>query len=181
MTDWDDITFGLAAPLQRSFGENSRFGAELAAADINAAGGIDGRKIQVPPQDDGGDGASAITAASALVNASQVLAVVGHANSGPLMAAAPIYTEGELPAIGTSATSTDLAGAGPWIFRIASNDSANDDYGRSLAQVFRQALAGTDAQLVGYDPHLEETQDFRPYLTRLKSNGAEVFLVAGWE
>ena len=196
------VTFGLAAPLDRPFGKNSRLGAELAAAEINAEGGINGRMIRIRAQDDGGEEKTAISAASALVREASVIAVVGHANSGPFMAAAPVYNEGGLPALGTSATSTELAEAGPWIFRIASNDSANaasiasearrfgrrigilyanDDYGNSLAEVFRRALAGTDAQMVGDDPYLEDMKDFRPYLQRLKARGAEVLLVAGLE
>lgn len=200
--DTGTVTFGLAAPLTRSYGENSKLGAELAVEEINASGDLGGMRIGVRPVDDGGEAAPAIQVASRLAGDPQVVAVVGHANSDPMMAASTIYNEGGLPALGTSATSTEIAGAGPWIFRIASNDSANaaaiarqargfgrrigilyanDEYGNSLAEVFRKALAQTGAQLVASDPYLEEMKDFRPYLIRLKQRGAEVVLVAGLE
>ncbi|HEX8674061.1 MAG TPA: ABC transporter substrate-binding protein [Longimicrobium sp.] len=196
------VAFGLAAPLTRPYGENSKLGAELAAEELNAAGELDGVTIAIRARDDGGEGAAAIQVASRFVDDPQVLAVVGHANSDPMMAASKVYHDGELPAVGTSATSTEIAEAGPWIFRIASNDSANaaaiarearrfgrrvgilyanDEYGNSLAAIFRKALAQTDAVLVGTDPYLEEMKDFRPYLLRFKERQAEVLLVAGLE
>lgn len=198
----DTVDFGLAAPLTRGFGENARLGAELAASEINARGGAGGRNIRIHPLDDEGDPAVAIRVAQAFVNQPEVRAVVGHANSGPLLAAAPVYNEGELVAVGTSATSTDIAHAGPWIFRIASGDSANaaaiarearrfgrrvgilysnEEYGRSLRDVFVPALREAGAQIVGNDPYQEEMSDFRPYLERLQAHGAEVVLVAGLE
>jgi branched-chain amino acid transport system substrate-binding protein len=202
-TDGETVTFGVAAPTARSFGEGAVFGAKLAAREINASGGIEGKtKIEILAVDDGGEAETAVPAALQIANNPEVLAVVGHANSGPMLGAARIYNENKLVALGTSATSTEIAEAGPWIFRIASSDSANaveiarqargfgqrigilyanDSYGRGLARVFEDALAATDTRIVGYDPYMEEMKDFRPYLQRLKSRGAEVLLVAGLE
>jgi branched-chain amino acid transport system substrate-binding protein len=198
----DEVVLGVAAPLGTPYGLNSRLGAEMAAEEINAAGGAGGVRIAVRAQDDGNDAKPALQVASRFVEDPAVLAVVGHANSSPMIAAAPIYNQGGLPAVGTSATSTEIAKAGPYIFRIASSDSANaaaiarvarglgrrigilyanDGYGQSLGEVFRRSLADTDAQLLGMDPYHEEMRDFRPYLLRLKARGAEVLLVAGLE
>jgi branched-chain amino acid transport system substrate-binding protein len=192
---------GLAAPLERSFGQNSRFAAELAVREINAAGGLNGHRLELRPLDDKAEESVAITIAQQFYDDPAVLAVVGHATSGPLVAAAGIYAQG-LPAVGTSATSTEIAEAGEWVFRIASSDSANaaslatlaaglgrraailysnDDYGRSLAQVFERSLAGTGATLVGRFPYLEEMKDFTPFLRVLQQRGAEVVMVAGLE
>lgn len=198
----EEVTFGVAAPITRGFGEGAKFGAELAARELNANRANGMPEIRIITVDDGGEAETAPAAAMRLANDPAVIAVVGHANSGPMMGAAPVYNEEGLVALGTSATSTEIADAGPWIFRIASSDSANaveiarqargfgrnigilyanDSYGRDLARVFRGALAASDARLVGYDPYIEEMKDFRPYLQRLKSRGAEVLLVAGLE
>lgn len=198
----DEVTFGVAAPITRGFGEGAKLGAELAARELNASRAAGMPAIRIETVDDGGEAETAIAAAKRLADNPEILAVVGHANSSPMMGAAPVYNEEGLVALGTSATSTEIADAGPWIFRIASSDSANaveiarqargfgrnigilyanDSYGRDLARVFRGALAATDARLVGYDPYLEEMKDFRPYLQRLKARGAEVLLVAGLE
>lgn len=192
---------GLAAPLERSFGQNSRDGAALAVREINDAGGIHGRHLELRPLDDKAEESTAITVAQTLFDDDAVLAVVGHATSGPLAAAAGVYQQG-LPAVGTSATSTEIAEAGEWVFRIASNDSANaaslaaqaagmgrraailysnDDYGRSLAQVFERSLSGTGVALVGRFPYMEEMKDFTPYVGVLRERGAEVVMLAGLE
>jgi branched-chain amino acid transport system substrate-binding protein len=133
-----------------------------------------------------------------------VLAVVGHASSTPMLAAAPEYEQAGLPAIGTSATSTRISRAGDYIFRIAGSDSANaaelartartlgarvailysnEDYGQSLETVFRSSLRETGARLVASDPYLEDMPptSFDPYLRRLAGRGADVILVAGYE
>ena len=196
-----EYVLGLAAPLERSFGANSRDGAELAVREINAAGGIGGRDLVLRPVDDQAEESVAITVAQQLYDDPAVLAVVGHATSGALVAASGVYAQG-LPAVGTSATSTEIAEAGEWVFRIASSDSANaaslaalaaglgrraailysnDDYGRSLAQVFERSLSGTGATLVGRFPYLEEMKDFTPFLRVLQKRGAEVVMVAGLE
>lgn len=196
------LTLGLAAPLTRTFGENSRMGAELAAAEINARGGAGGRTLVIQPRDDEADPAAAIRVAQAFAEDPEVRAVVGHATSGELLSAASVYNAAEIVAVGTSTTSTDIATAGPWVFRVASADSANaaavarealrsgrrvgilyanDEYGRSLRGAFLPALEEGGAQVVGDHPYLEEMPDFRPYLLRLKSRGAQVVLVAGLE
>lgn len=197
----EPYVLGLAAPLERTFGENSRMGAELAVREINAAGGVGGRQLALRPVDDRAEEIVAITAAESLYEDEAVLAVVGHASSGPLAAASPIYNRG-LAAVGTSATSTRIGELGEWIFRIASSDSANaaqlagaaarlsgrvailyanDDYGRSLARAFQRALEGSGAALVGTYPYLEEMEDFGPYVRVLQARRAEVVLIAGLE
>ena len=197
-----EVVLGVAAPLQASYGLNSRLGAEMAAQEINESGQLGRLRIVISARDDGAESRPALQVASRFVADPKVVAVVGHANSSPMLVAARVYNEGGLPAVGTSATSTEIAGAGPWIFRIASSDSANaaalarearslgrrigilyanDGYGKSLGEVFRKALLDTDAVLLGMDPYQEEMEDFRPYLVRLKRRGAEVLLVAGLE
>jgi branched-chain amino acid transport system substrate-binding protein len=192
---------GVAAPLERSFGENALMGARLAVDEINARGGIRGRLLELHPVDDQADEAVAITVADSLFRLDEVLAVVGHASSGAFIAASGIYARG-LPAVGTSATSTEIGALGDWIFRVASSDSANaaglavaagrmgsraailyanDDYGRSLARVFEQSLGETGLELVGRYPYLEEMEDFTPYVRVLQQRGADVVLVAGLE
>ncbi|HEX2191261.1 MAG TPA: ABC transporter substrate-binding protein [Longimicrobiaceae bacterium] len=197
----DPLVLGLAAPLGESFGENSRLAAELAVREINDAGGIEGRRLELRPADDRSDPAEGIRVAQAFLEDPEVLAVVGHATSDPMIAGSTVYAQG-LPVVGTSATSTEVARLGPWVFRVASSDSANaveladaaralgrrvgilysnDRYGRSLARVFDAALTRSGVPVVGFDPYQEEMEDFRPYLRRLRERGAEVVLVAGLE
>jgi branched-chain amino acid transport system substrate-binding protein len=195
------VVFGVASPLETSYGASMRLGVELAQQEVNAGGGIRGRKLELRLRDDGADPRTAIAVADELYADPAVLAVVGHVNSGTMIAAAPVYARG-LPAVATSATSPAVSRLGEWVFRVASSDSANavelarlahrsgrptavlysnEGYGRGLAQSFEAALAAAGGEVLQADPYLETTADFSPYLERLKHRGAGLVFVAGLE
>src|SRR6185436_4492310 len=62
-----NVTFALAGPLRQDYGIATQQGAELAVAEINKDGGIDGRTLVLLPKDDGADAHTAITIAAELV------------------------------------------------------------------------------------------------------------------
>jgi branched-chain amino acid transport system substrate-binding protein len=201
----DALVLGLAAPLTDGagapdvYGVRSRMGAELAVEELNAANAFGGRKLVLRIVDDKGDPATAIAVADSLVRDPAVLAVVGHVYSGATIAAAQQYT-GHLAAVATSATSPEISKLGEWIFRVASSDSANavalaraangmgrriavlyanDDYGQGLARNFVGALRAAGGGVAAMDPFLDDTDDFRPYLRRMKARGVDLVFVAG--
>lgn len=203
----DSLVLGLPIPLTDGagnadvYGENARLGAELAQREINAKGGVNGRPVAFRVLDDEGDKESAIPVAEQLA-ASGALAVVGHVYSGPTISTSDIYQQAEIPVVATTATSPDITALGPWIFRLASSDSANavqlaqvardvdlraevlyvnDDYGRGLARVFGSAFRSGGGTVTGAAPYLEDTPDFGPYLERLRRRDAGVVFVAGNE
>lgn len=196
------VVLGLAAPLDEAYGASTRLGAELAVRQINADGGIEGRPLELQLQNDSANPQRAIRVARALADDPAVVGVVGHVNSGTMTAAGPIYDENELAAVATSATSPLVAGLGPWVFRIASSDSANavalaqraqqlgqriavlyanDDYGRGLATSFRDAVTAAGGRVVESDPYLETTEDFSPYLERMRRQAVDLVFIAGLE
>lgn len=193
--------FGVVGPMEAAYGASMQQGAELARQEINAAGGIDGRRLELVIRDDQADPQTAIAIADEFVKDERVVAVVGHVNSSTTVAAAPVYS-GSLAAVATSATSPQITRLGDWIFRVASSDSANavelarlarrmneptailyanDDYGRGLATSFRAALRSEGAEVLESDPYLESTEDFRPYLHRLRGKDAGLIFIAGLE
>ena len=201
----DDLVLGLAVPLTDGaggadvYGVRSRMGAELAVEELNAANLFGGRRLALRVVDDKGDPAAAIAVADSLVRDPAVVAVVGHVYSGATIAAAQQYT-GNLPAVATSATSPEISRLGGWIFRVASSDSANavalaraangmgrriavlyanDDYGQGLAHNFAGALRAAGGGVAAMDPFLDDTDDFRPYLQRMKARGVDLVFVAG--
>lgn len=197
----DSVVFGLVAPLQTTYGSSARLGAELAQREVNALWSEEGRRLELRLKDDAADPERAAAQAMALYADAEVVAVVGPVNSGSARQAAPIFNRG-LPAVATGATSPGIARLGPWIFRVASSDSANavalarqarrlgrrgavlyanDEYGRGLAAAFADAFRAAGGQLLESDPYLETTTDFSPYLQRLRARGAQVVLVAGLE
>lgn len=193
------VHLGLAGPLTEGFGIAHRQGAELAAAEINAEGGINGDSLLLDLADDGGEGAKAATVAQAFVDDARVSAVVGHMTSGAMVAAAKVY-DGRLAAVATTASSADLTGISRWAFRVISSDSANgvdlarfatrlgkrraallyenDAYGRGLASAFRGSFAG---EVVSVDPIGYEGRHAPLYLEWLDSLAPDLVLVAGTE
>jgi branched-chain amino acid transport system substrate-binding protein len=191
------------------YGVRSRMGAELAVEELNAKNAFGGRKLALRIVDDKGNPTTALTAADSLVNDPRVLAVVGHVYSGATIAAAQKYTGrlAAVATSATSPEISKLgreqgegAGGDDWIFRVASSDSANavalaraangmgrrvavlyanDDYGQGLARNFVAALRAEGGTVAAMDPFLDETQDFTPYLLRMKARGVDLVFVAG--
>ncbi len=192
----DSIVIGAAGPWGESYGATNRRGVELAVEEINAAGGINGRKLEVVMHDDEADGARAAAIANWFVDSSRVVAVVGHVNSGAMVSAARVY-DGRLAAIATTATSPDITGISPWVFRVTLSDSAtaaslarftarlghrrvailyeNDSYGRGLADSFAQSFTG---EIISYDPIASGDQNFEPFVTYLRSQAPDAVFLA---
>jgi branched-chain amino acid transport system substrate-binding protein len=200
--DGGEVVFGLAGPLQESYGQSTLQGAHLALKHVNESPELlPGRRLRLEEADDQASGHVAVGVAERFVDDPQVVAVAGHVNSGTTIQAAHRY-DGELPALATTATSPQVSALGDWIFRIASSDSANavqlaqttrrmadrvavlyanDAYGQGLAAAFGDALRAAGGTVVEADPYLETTQDFRPYLRRMQRRGVGMVFIAGLE
>src|SRR5688500_8288972 len=174
------IVIGAAGPWQAGYGQMNRYGIELALSEINARGGVRGRPLEILMRDDEGSGAKAASIAAEFIANPRVAAVVGHVNSGAMMSAAKVY-DGDLAAVATTATSPDLTGISPWVFRVISSDSTNgldiarfassrghrraailyenDSYGRGLAGSFRRSFVG---EAISLDPIFGTREDFEP-------------------
>jgi branched-chain amino acid transport system substrate-binding protein len=201
-TEEGEVVFGLAGPLQESYGRATLDGANLALKHINESRELlPGRRLRLEEADDQASGDVAIGVAERFVEDPQIVAVAGHVNSGTTIQAAHRY-DGALPALATTATSPQVSALGDWIFRIASSDSANavrlaqtsrrladrvavmyanDAYGQGLAAAFADALRAAGGSVVETDPYLESTQDFRPYLRRMQQRGVGMVFIAGLE
>lgn len=193
-----NVRIAAAGNWRELHGAMNKRGIDLAIEEINAAGGVRGLPIQLVAQDDSSDGTRAVTVASEFLNDLSILGVVGHIESGPMVAAAKIYDDG-LAAIATTATSPDLSGMSPWVFRVISSDSVNgrdiaayarrlglrraaiiyenNSYGRGLADAFERHFGG---DIIGSDPIASDsTADFEPHVSWMKSRRPDVVFVAG--
>jgi len=176
----------------------NRRGIELAVDELNARANGSGPRVEVIFRDDGGDGMRAAAIAQEFVNRRDVAAVIGHVNSGAMVAAARVY-DGHLPAVATTASTPALTGISPWTFRVISSDSMNgleiarfamrrgrrraailyenNAYGRGLTDAFMRGFKG---EIVSADPIAEgATQDFEPFVTYFKRHSPDVVFVAG--
>lgn len=195
------IRIGLAGSLSDPVGIPMKRAAELAVSEINAAGGIRGRPLELLERDDYSDPDSAVFVATDLYDA-DVSAVIGHLFSGPTLAAAPVYNGGSDPvvAISPSSSSPDISTAGDYTFRICPSDLAhgaalarwvrdtlgfdrgavlylNDQYGRGVRQTFVRDFIKRGGVLLSVDPYLGDSPDVGAYLDRLAHLGRAQFLV----
>ena len=123
-----DILIGVAGPMTGDrawYGEQMQRGAELAVADINAAGGVLGQQVQLITADDSCDPEQAVAAARKLVSQG-VIFVVGHFCSGASIAASEIYEAAGVLQISPTSSNpmlTELGRAN--VFRVAPRDDAS--------------------------------------------------------
>ena len=195
----DTVVIGTAGPFQETYAQMVRNAVQMAVDEANHAGGVQGRPIQVRAVDDGGDGVKAAAAAREFRADPSVAAVVGHANSGGMVGAAAEYNEG-LPAVVPSATSPEITGISPWVFRVTVNDSVNganlarfaarlgakklvvlyenNVYGRDLARAFLAAYPG---QPVAVDPIAGDGSKVEPFVSYYRQMAPDLVFVAGTE
>ncbi|MGO4355667.1 branched-chain amino acid ABC transporter substrate-binding protein [Rhizobium sp. RAF36] len=138
-----DLLVGVGGPLtgpNAAFGAQLQKGAEQAAADINAAGGINGEQIKVELGDDVSDPKQGISVANKFV-ADGVKFVVGHFNSGVSIPASEVYAENGILEITPAATNPQFTERGLWnTFRTCGRDDQQGAIaGKYLADHFKDA------------------------------------------
>ena len=162
-----DITIATVGPITGSLaalGEQYKRGAELAVADINAAGGINGEKLVLEIGDDACDPKQAVAVANQMASKG-VKFVAGHLCSGSSIPASKVYEEEGILQISPASTNPTFTDEGGWnVARVCGRDDAQgavaaafiaknyagkkvaviDDksaYGKGLADVTRKELA----------------------------------------
>ncbi|HEX2211804.1 MAG TPA: ABC transporter substrate-binding protein [Longimicrobium sp.] len=194
-----EVAIGTAGPFEEGYARMVRRAVEMAAEEINAEGGVRGSRLSVIAHDDGGDGVKAAQIAEQFLADPRVKAVVGHANSGAMVGAARVYDRGLVSVI-PSATSPELTGVSPWVYRVTTNDSTNganlarfaaglnakrvavlyenNVYGRGLANAFRAAYP---RELVGVDPIAGDGSLVEPFISYYSRVAPDLVFVAGTE
>ena len=172
----------------------------LAVEEINEAGGIDGRMLELIVEDSKCAAQDAITAYNKLTDVDGVKIILGATCSGAMLGAAPRAEEDGVVMLSASATSPDIATAGDYIFRTAINDlrlgidigntlwadgvrsiatiTESTDYAegaRRTAVARFEELGGT---VVGAESYSSDVLDFRTQLTKLFEQGPDALLLA---
>ncbi len=127
------IKIGLSGPFtggSAAMGVSMRDGVKLAVQEINKAGGVLGKQIQLIERDDEAKNELGVQIAQELINKEQVVATVGFINTGVSLASQRFYQEAEIPVMNNVATGTlvtrQFIGAehkANYIFRNSANDS----------------------------------------------------------
>ena len=202
--DLEPIKFVVAGPMTGDVAELGGFqleGVEVAVEEINAAGGMGGRPIEIEVFDDKCDSTEAALVASRVANDPDVFAVIGHMCSGATMAAGPIYEEAGLTFLTASSTRPDLTQQG-WthLFRTITHDMgwgpiladmaintlgkkkvalvyATDDYGVGMLEATRPAVVELGGEVVAEETFRHGDKDFSAQLAKMAEDGTEVLIL----
>ncbi len=187
-----------------SFGQSTKNGVEMAADEINKAGGINGRTIKIITEDDQGEPNKAATVVTKLINQDKVQALLGEVASSNSLAAAPKAQEAKVPMISPSSTNPAVTQVGDYIFRVcfidpfqgevmakfsANNLKAkraailydfNSDYSRGLYQFFKRSFISLGGEIVSEQSYTQGDRDFSGQLTAIRAANPEVIYVPGY-
>jgi branched-chain amino acid transport system substrate-binding protein len=100
-----------------NFGDSAKNGVIMAADEINLGGGIEGRRIDVVIDDDGGSPEKAATLAGQLIDNDKVVAIIAAGTSQNSRAASPKAQSSKIPLIAPSSTDPAVTQVGDYIFR----------------------------------------------------------------
>jgi branched-chain amino acid transport system substrate-binding protein len=203
----DKVRIGVFMSLTGStanFGISSTNAIKMAADEANAAGGINGKQIDILVQDDRSDASEAATIVTKFVTQDGVHAILGEVASSRSIAAAPIAQNAKIPMLTPSSTNPDVTKKGDFIFRSCFIDpyqgaaiaqfaartlgakraailvDRKNDYSTGLEKVITATFTKMGGQIVGTQSYQEGDQDFNAQLTSLKGSSPEVIFVPGY-
>lgn len=148
-SDKGPIKIGWSGPLTTAeayFGSTGLKGAQLAAKEVHLTGKLAGRKVELVPLDDAGDPAQAVTVAKRFTS-DGVVAVIGPIDSGPMLAAGPIYARVGIPTTTTGSNPDIISRGFPNLVQLIANDQRQ---GGAMAQYAK--AAGVRSVAVFNDP-----------------------------
>jgi len=199
--DSDTVSIGAIFPLSGGvayYGNESRDGALLALEEINAAGGLLGKKLALISEDDEGNAEKTVNAFTKLTSRDKVSIILGSSTSGPTQAISTLAQRNKVILISPSATNIDVTKAGDYIFRACFIDpfqgvvgadfayqtlrsrraavlyDAGADYNTGLAETFKNQFKKLGGQVVADEAYQTNDVDFNAQITRIKSANPDV-------
>ncbi len=196
--------YGSLTGSEATFGQSTSNGIRLAIKEFNAAGGFNGRMIDLKEYDTKGDAKEATLAVTRLVKSDHVAAVLGEVASGLSLAGGPVCQEAQVPMISPSSTNPRVTQVGDFIFRVCFIDPfqgyvgakfAHDNlkagkaallydqkapYSVGLAQEFKKAFTKLGGKIVGEQTYTGGDQDFTAQLTTLRSSAPDIIYIPGY-
>jgi branched-chain amino acid transport system substrate-binding protein len=200
------IKIGSAGPMTGSnatFGAQLKAGAEQAVADINAKGGVLGKKLELLVGDDACDPKQAVSVANKFA-ADKVVFVAGHFCSSSSIPASKVYLEESILEITPASTNPKLTDEGGWnIFRTCGRDDQqgavagayiakefkgrkvailhdNTAYGKGLADETKKEMNKDGVKETLYSAYVPGERDYSAIVSRMKQAGIELIYIGGY-
>jgi branched-chain amino acid transport system substrate-binding protein len=203
----DTIKIGVASPFTggaASYGDNIKAGVSLKLEEINKAGGIDGKMIEIEWGDDLCEPKEGGIVGSKFAADKDMVAVLGHLCSSATLAALPIYVRNEMPVISPTSTNVTIGEVGKgWFFRNVYRDDfqgkflaqyvgkvlgakkvavfhENNDYAIGLKEAFVGEAGNVGLEVIGVEAYVAATTDFTPQLTKLMAGKPDAIFLCGY-
>jgi branched-chain amino acid transport system substrate-binding protein len=130
-----------------NFGQSTKEGVLMAADEINKAGGLNGRQVQILSEDDEGRPEKAATVVTKLIDQDKVVALLGEVASGNTLAAAPKAQGAKVPMISPSSTNPAVTQVGDYIFRVCFIDPFQGEVMAKCGEHSQSKKSGYHARL----------------------------------
>ncbi len=199
------IKIGFAGPLtgdQSYLGKTFLNGVQMAIEEVNAQGGVLGRKLEVVPLDDQADPKQATTVAQRFCDTRDIVALVGHFNSGCTLPSEPVYNKCRLLQLTTSSNPRVTALGFDHIFRIDGDDNLQGGmpalyaaqklgakraavihdkqaFGQGTAEVFSKTFRDKGGAVTSTNGITHGDVDFTAVLTKIKAEKPDVVYFGG--
>lgn len=189
---------------QATFGASTDNGVQLAAKELNAAGGIDGVPVTIDRQDDQSDPDSSLTVVKKLITEDKAIAILGEVASKNSISVAPFCNTNKIPMISPSSTNPKVTQTGPYIFRVCFIDpfqgtvgarfatqtlhaktaavmyDQTSDYSNGLQGFFQKSFTSLGGKIVAVRTYEAKDTDFRSSLTTIKAANPDIIYVPGY-
>ena len=201
-----DVKIGLNVPLTgfaAADGKSALEGAKLAVAQANAAGGINGEKIDLVIYDDQASPKEAAPIATKLIEKDKVVVAVSGSYSAPTRAAAPIFQAAKVPYVVAYSIHPDVTTTGDYMFRASTMGEVQgragakligetlkkknvalitlkNDFGQALAAGFKEGAPKFGIKITGEYEYGMADRQFGPMISSLKADNPEAIYATGY-
>lgn len=201
-----EIKIGAVLPLTGSaavWGENSRMGLEIALEEVNAAGGVKGKKVNLIFEDSQSDSAKAVSALQKLISTDKVSVVIGDIASSSVLAMAPIAEKAKVVLLSPGASNPDISKAGEFIFRNWQSDAlegkvdakyayehlgwknvavlyVSNAYGTGLKTVFEESFQKLGGKISASESFEQGATDMRAQLNKTRNLKLDAIYMPGY-
>ena len=189
---------------EATFGQSSHKGTQLAVDELNANGGVLGKKIQLLTEDNQSQAGQSATVVRKLISSDGVVAILGEVASSRSLEAAPICQQNKIPMISPASTNPKVTEAGDYIFRVCFIDpfqgtvmanfarktlklqnvavltDVKSDYSVGLAKFFKEGLVAGGGKIAVEQNYSGGDKDFNAQLTSIKASNPDGIFVPGY-
>ncbi|WP_238652488.1 ABC transporter substrate-binding protein [Paenibacillus piscarius] len=195
---------------QASFGDSASKGAKLAVDQINAAGGVLGKKLELVVADNASKSEEATQAAQKLITNDKVVTIIGASTSTNTLGIVPVATEKKIPLVSVGATNPKVTvdersgNVNEYVFRAAFIDpfqgevmanfaldslkaktaviytDTSSDYSKGLQKFFEETFKAKGGEVLSQESYQQKDSDFKAVLTRIKAANPDVIYLPGY-